>query len=196
MSRDRQVERRPLSGLRSERGLCGSAGLIGLLFLGKRLLLGSDGGIEGAGLLLLRLEREQVERADEGGDQNDAEGDAVAWTKRHWTQAPGELVAAEAVGVPPEGFVAGVLGALVEPVPAPALAEAVVPVTAGAANVSDTWNCTGKGQPPLLEAAPDVPPPAPESVAELRVTAVTPLIRCSCTIVWATADCDAAQPDS
>jgi hypothetical protein len=98
------------------------------------------------------------------------------------------LVATDAVGVAPDPVVAGVLGVLLELVPGATLPDGVVPVAAGAANVSETWNTTGNGQPPLvpLEAPVDPGALAPDSLAELRVTAVTPWIRCNCTIVWAT----------
>jgi hypothetical protein len=79
------------------------------------------------------------------------------------------------------------------PVPAPANCVAA----AGAENVSDIWNCTGKGQPPPADELPTaaVELPAP-SLAEARVTPLTPSTCRSWTIVRATLDWEAAQPDS
>src|ERR1700751_5126515 len=103
-------------------------------------------------------------------------------------QAPVELEGAEAVGVlPPDPVVAGVLGVPValapDPEPAGAVAEA-----AGAAKGRDIWNCTGNGDTPTLSVdalAPAVELP-PASLAEARVTAVTPSMRRSWTMVCAT----------
>jgi hypothetical protein len=65
---------------------------------------------------------------------------------------------------------------VLEPVPA---AEAA----AEGAKVSETWKETGNGHPPL--AAPEEGPPdcAEPEVAEASVTALTPWMRCSATMV-------------
>jgi hypothetical protein len=78
------------------------------------------------------------------------------------------VVTADAVGV----------GApLVEPAVAVATGD-------GAAKVRETWKANGNGQPP---ACPEEPAAAPDdpalSVDDARMTALTPEIRCSCTIV-------------
>ena len=85
--------------------------------------------------------------------------------------------------LPPAPVVAEVPGVPValapDPDPAGAVAEA-----AGTAKVSDIWNCTGNGQPPPLPVdalAPAVELP-PASLAEARVSAVTPSMRRSWTI--------------
>jgi hypothetical protein len=70
-----------------------------------------------------------------------------------------------------------------------AVPGATVPAAATGVNVRESWNCTGNGQPVLLEL-PELEPEAgaPLSLEELRVTPETPWTRRSWTIVWATTD--------
>jgi hypothetical protein len=80
-----------------------------------------------------------------------------------------------------------------------AAAAGVAAATAeDAANVSETWNWTGYAHPPVPPVLAAEPPVALVLllVDEASVTAVTPLTRCSCTIVWATVACEAAHPVS
>jgi hypothetical protein len=70
-----------------------------------------------------------------------------------------------------------------------AVPGAAVPAAADGVNVKVSWNCTGNGQPVLLEV-PELEPElgAPLSLEEVSVTPETPWTRRSCTIVWATTD--------
>jgi hypothetical protein len=108
--------------------------------------------------------------------------------------AAGVVVAAAGVVVAAAGVVvaaAGVALVVVEAAGvAPVLVVLAVPVVVGA-SVRVTLNWTENGHAPLplgLE-------PVPLSVEEPSWTELAPLTLCSCTIVWATIDCDAAQPE-
>ncbi len=102
-----------------------------------------------------------------------------------------DAVVVGAAGVVVAGVVVDATGVVVAGVVVDADTEVPLAALAGdAVSVRVTWKLTGNGHP--------LPPLPLDPVAEevVSVTAETPETRCSWTIVWATPDCELAQPAS
>ena len=187
LRRHRELERSPLCAVGLQRSLRRTTDVVALLSRHEGLLLSGDLRLKRAGLLALWLEGDHVERTDQRDCRHDDQDDAITFAEAHCALPVAGVVVVDAAGV-----AAGVVEVEVGVV-----APVVVLVLDGAARSSDSEKDTGNGHPLLEEPEPEEAElePAPLFEVEDSATELTPWTRPSATMVAATADWLAAQPE-
>ena len=180
-----ELERSPLGAVGLQRGLRGTADGVALLSGDQGLTLSGDLRFQRRRLLALGLEGQHVERAEDRRRRDDGKDDPITFAEGHWALPDDGVAAVDAVGV--------AAGVAVDE--AGVVAAAVAPVLADDESTRDSANVTGKGHPPDGVDELEFPAPVPLSDVEDSETEPTPWTRPSATMVAATADSLAAQPE-